>query len=306
MGTWKDLKEEFSRKEDPELTIKQFAPIYLNEYCRARNKRTDCKEQVMKSVVEIVGKVKLKAFRRSDAHHYIAIRSKTVRPATVNRGIALLKNMLTFALERDLIDAHPLLGFRMLAEEKKALRVMSLEECRRLAVSADDPVISAYIGVLGETGLRKQEGLQLKWSSIDRRNKILTVEHAKGKRPRYIPLTDSALAWLDSLPRNHRLSLRLCPAEKPRPVAQTGQAIHPSSTQSRAGLGDHSRSASFQGNAMDYARRRSPDSTGIARAQHDHDDDALCPFCAEPCCAPHHRNAAVGSPGTRRRKTGQK
>jgi integrase len=52
-----------------------------------------------------------------------------------------------------------------------------------------------------EAGLRKQEGLQLKWNSIDRRNRILTVEHAKRKRPRYIPLSDAALQWLDSLPR---------------------------------------------------------------------------------------------------------
>lgn len=201
MGTWVGLKEEFSRKEDTELTIAEFAPIYINDYCRARNKRTDCKEQVMKSVVEIVGKVKVKEFRRSDAHRYIAIRSSAVQPATINRGIALLKNMLTFALERDLIEMHPLLRFRMLTEEKKALRVMNLEECRRLALSAEDPIIAAYIGVLSETGLRKQEGLQLKWSAIDFRNRILTVEHAKGKRPRYIPLSDYALQWLASLPR---------------------------------------------------------------------------------------------------------
>jgi hypothetical protein len=36
--------------------------------------------------------------------------------------------MLTFALDRELIDVHPLLRFRMLVEEKPALRVMTLQE----------------------------------------------------------------------------------------------------------------------------------------------------------------------------------
>ena len=57
----------------------------------------------------------------------------------MNRGVAVLKNMLTFALERDIIEMHPLLRFRMLKEERPALRVMTLQEERRLIDSIDEP-----------------------------------------------------------------------------------------------------------------------------------------------------------------------
>jgi integrase len=92
----------------------------------------------------------------------------------VNRGVAVLKNMLTFALERDIIEMHPLLRFRMLKEEKPALRVMTLQEERRLIESIDEPTIAAYAAVLGETGLRKLEGLTLKWDQVNLDHRIVS------------------------------------------------------------------------------------------------------------------------------------
>ena len=58
--------------------------------------------------------------------------------------------MLTFAVEREYIEVHPLLRFRMLPEEQKALRVLTLEEERGLveAVADVNPTIGAYIAVL--------------------------------------------------------------------------------------------------------------------------------------------------------------
>jgi hypothetical protein len=127
MGTWQRLKEELTpirqatldKGNDP--TIGEFAEVYLDKYCKIHNKRPDCKEQVLESVTRILGNVRVKSLRRYDVHHFIAERSREVGPATVNRGVAVLKNMLTFALERELIETHPLLRFRMLKEDKPAL-----------------------------------------------------------------------------------------------------------------------------------------------------------------------------------------
>ena len=208
MGTWQRLKEELDggpkkaeavKANDP--LIRDFADVYLEEYCKIHNKRPDCKEQVLESVTRILGDVPVKSLRRSQVHQFIAERSKEVGPATVNRGVAVLKNMLTFALERDLIDAHPLLRFRMLREEKPALRVMTLKEERRLIESIENPVIAAYAAILGETGLRKQEGLNLTWDQINLDQRILSVQYTKSGRPRYIPLSDFAIGWLESLVR---------------------------------------------------------------------------------------------------------
>jgi len=207
MGSWRQLKEELApnrkadadRSSDP--TVREFAEVYLDQYCKIHNKRPDCKEQVLGSVTEILGNVRVKSLRRADAHHFIAERSKEVGPATVNRGIAALKNMLTFALEREIIETHPLLRFRMLKEDKPALRVMTLHEERRLIECIEDPVIAAYAAVLGETGLRKQEGLLLKWDQINWEQRILSVQFTKSRKPRYLPLSDFAITSLRSLVR---------------------------------------------------------------------------------------------------------
>lgn len=203
MGTWRKLQEELTHGREAEITIAQFAETYLSDYCRAHNTRPDFKEQALVPIVRYLGKVPLKVFRRKHAHQFVAKRSQEVAPATVNRNVAVLKHMLTFALEREYIESHPLVKFRMLPEERKALRVMTLQEERRLVevVAREEPTIGAYVAVLGETALRKSEGLHLKWSHVDLRQRMLSVEETKSGKPRYIPLTEYAVRWLNSLVR---------------------------------------------------------------------------------------------------------
>lgn len=205
MGTLREMKEELSRNTQGETTIAEFADVYLNEYCQFRNSDLTFKRQNLKAIVRILGEVPLVRVRRSHAHEFVVQRSREVAPATVNRGLAVLKNLLTYALDKGVIDAHPLIRFHLLPEEQRALRVLTLEEERQLvqAVAEADPVIGAYVALLGETGFRKSEGLKLKWSQIDRSGRLVAVEKTKNKRARYgyVPLSDFALKWIDPLVR---------------------------------------------------------------------------------------------------------
>ena len=88
-------------------------------------------------------------------------------PGTINRGLAVLKNLMTFALEKELIEAHPLLKFRLIPEEECALRVLTLQEELRLVECMPSVVSQAYIAILGETGLRMTEGFTLQWQLVD-------------------------------------------------------------------------------------------------------------------------------------------
>jgi integrase len=60
---------------------------------------------------------------------------------------------------------------------EKALRVMTLEEERRLIqkVMDENAIIGCYAGLLGETGLRKSEGLNLTWEYVDVERRMVTV-----------------------------------------------------------------------------------------------------------------------------------
>ena len=203
-GKWPALKQDLSGyRKDTELTVGGFADIYLNDYCRIRNRDVAFKERAIREIVKVVGDVPLSAFGRRHAHEFAAIRGRQVSPASVNRNLAVLKNLFTFALEREYIAVHPLSRFRLLDEERSVIRVPSLEEESHLveSVAEVDQTVGCYVALLGETGLRKQEGLTLEWKQIDLHQKMLWVEKSKGKKPRYVPLSDYAIDWLRKLVR---------------------------------------------------------------------------------------------------------
>ena len=95
-----------------------------------------------------------------------------------------------------------------LRENERALRVMTLEEERRLVqkVMDENLIIGCYVGLLGETGLRKSEGLKLKWDYVDTARRTLTVEASKNGKTRHVPLSDYALELLGKLPRIEKCS----------------------------------------------------------------------------------------------------
>ena len=133
--------------------------------------------------------------RRGDVLDFVSDRSEEVAPATVNRSVAVLKNMFTFAIEKEYIDAHPLIRFKMLPEDEVALRVMELPEERALVETTlrEDIVIGAYVGILGETGLRKTGALLLKRHFVNLNEGVLTVEASKNRKTRQVPLTRYAM-----------------------------------------------------------------------------------------------------------------
>jgi hypothetical protein len=138
-GTWKEVREELTEKPKqppapaPDLMVRDLADIYLEKYCKVMNTRPDFKEETLEVIKDIVGDAPISTFRRADALHFVDVRSKQkVSGATVNRGIAVLSNMFTFALDRELVDAHPMVRFKRLPEPETVLQVMTLEEERRL------------------------------------------------------------------------------------------------------------------------------------------------------------------------------
>jgi integrase len=201
-----ELKRELT-EPPPELpkdfTIREFGDLYLEEYCKVRNTRPDFKEETLKVIKRIVGDVKLREFTTADAAFFEKERAKSVSGSTVNRGLAVLSNLLTFALKKGLITLHPMSRYGRIPEDEKALRVMTLTEERKLveAVMAKDPIIGAYVGILGETGLRMTEGLELEWENVLIGQEQLIVKASKNYKVRYVSLSEYAIQLLRSVPR---------------------------------------------------------------------------------------------------------
>jgi len=198
-GTWRQLKDELAGKRR-DLTVSQFCQRFLEEYCKVRIRSWERYDLSFTSLNERMGDIPMREFRRDQLHAYVAERTKKVSPATVNRDIAAIRKMFSYALECGVIDAHPLVRFPMLREMKKAFKPITLQQFRDLVATAD-PGIQAMLAIMGEAGLRKEEAMSLEWQHVDFGRRLVIVELTKDNEPREIPLSDYALGWLQGIIR---------------------------------------------------------------------------------------------------------
>lgn len=104
-----------------------------------------------------------------------------VRAATVNRDLAVLRQMLGIAERKRLIRSAPFREIEMLEErkERRQPHILTFDEEQRLLASAADHIRVLAILIL-ETGLRSgKEALALKWADIDFLDESIRVRQSK-------------------------------------------------------------------------------------------------------------------------------
>jgi len=201
-GTWRELKEELEGTRE-NLTIREFYERFMEEYCKVHLKPKSWKRYKLsfKTLNKSLGRIPLEDFHRKHLHRYVQIRKRQVSNATVNRDIAAIKKMCSYALEVGVVASHPLIRFKALKEEKKRVKPLSVEEFRCIVESADRPSLAAAIAVMGETAIRLEEALTLQWKHVDLRTNTLLVEKTKNWEGRDIPLSEYAVKHLSSMVR---------------------------------------------------------------------------------------------------------
>jgi len=104
-----------------------------------------------------------------------------VRAATVNRDLAVLRQMLKIAERRRFINATPFREVEMLEErkERKQPHIVTYAEEEKLLSVAPDHIRVLAILIL-DTGLRSgREALALKWEDVDFANKSIRIKQSK-------------------------------------------------------------------------------------------------------------------------------
>lgn len=122
-------------------------------------------------------------------------------PATVNRYLASLSSIFNYALELELIDAHPMKGGKVtkLEESGGRTRVLTAEEEGRLtdaAMRSTWPMLPLFLRMCLTTAARKSEVLRLKWSQVRLDDSTAILGKTKNGRPRALPLVDDVRAAL--------------------------------------------------------------------------------------------------------------
>ena len=89
-------------------------------------------------------------------------------------------------------------------ENNQRERYLTEEEVQRLCKAvkeSENPLLEPIISMLLLTGARKSEVLNAKWEDVDLERKRWRIPYTKSGKPRTVPLSESALEVLRSVPR---------------------------------------------------------------------------------------------------------
>jgi len=201
MGTWRELREELRHGVEKNVTVQQFWERFRDEYCKPRMSSWKRYEQSFKFINKKIGDISIRDFSRMHLHKYIQSRKGHVSDSTINKDIAAIKKMFSYAFEVQAVETNPLIRFKIIPTQETALRIPTEEEFRHLVNSMPTSEIGALVAIIGETGIRRSEALHLKWSDIDFQRERIILEKTKGKKVRHVPLSEMALRKIMEITR---------------------------------------------------------------------------------------------------------
>jgi YD repeat-containing protein len=123
---------------------------------------------------------------------------KSVSLTTINRQVEILRAMLAKAVRWGMLTKNPASQVEDFAEDKKRERFLSSDEIRRLLRStkaSDSPTLRPVVYLALQTGMRKAELLNLRWSDINFEASKILVRETKSGEPRQVPMSRQA-RWL--------------------------------------------------------------------------------------------------------------
>ncbi len=122
--------------------------------------------------------------------------------ATVNRYRAILSKVFNLGIQNKNITVNPITDLKKLKVKNIKTRYLTLEEEYRLynAVSQTYQYLKDIITCALQTGMRKGEILNLKWSNIDMEYRFIELLETKSGKSRRIPISDTLYNIFNSLP----------------------------------------------------------------------------------------------------------
>lgn len=122
-------------------------------------------------------------------------------PATINRYLASLSSVFNYALDHEIVDAHPMKAGKVqkLTEGNGRRRILTADEESRLLTAAEKstwPMLPLFLRICLTTAARRAEVLNLRWEQVQLDDHIAVLGTTKNGRPRALPLVSDVRAAL--------------------------------------------------------------------------------------------------------------
>jgi len=127
--------------------------------------------------------------------HLATKRAKKCKPGTIRRYASSLSVVFKHGIQRGVARENPVHGIPLPKADEKPVPYLSPTAVHDL-YARTPAALRPLIVLLGETGLRRGEGLGLAWSDVADDFSTLTVRTSKSHKARVVPLTERARVTL--------------------------------------------------------------------------------------------------------------
>ncbi len=190
-----------------EKTIKpigfnKFIKTYL-EYSRTNRYESSFQRDIcsFKNLQTCFGNKHLRDITPWLVEKYKAKRKKKVKPATVNRELWTLKNILKKAVEWGKLKSNPIENVKPLKVQNVRLRFLMGEEISRL-IEACAPHLKPIVIVALNTGMRRGEIFNMRWDQVNFPAGVIHIERSKNGERREIPMNEYLVNTLQEMDRS--------------------------------------------------------------------------------------------------------
>jgi integrase len=186
--------------------VERVVELFVERY--AKPKTRDWRETERMLIKEVAGRWRGKRLSEITRAQVNAMLDEIVdrgAPIRANRVFAQLRKMCKWAIGRGMIERSPCEGVTPPSPENKRERVLNDVEIKRVWEAAESlgKPFGPIVKLLLLTGARRDEVAGMRWSEINLGARIWTIpkERSKNGVAHEIPLSDTAMTILQSLPR---------------------------------------------------------------------------------------------------------
>ena len=181
---------------------------FIERHCKRSNRPRTARETQRLLDLHVLPHWRTRLMREITRRDVLDLLDRIVdvgKPIAANRTFLAVRKMFNWTVARDFITASPCAGVKPPTAERSRDRVLSDSELRdvwHVANKVGGP-FGALVQLLILTGQRRDEVAQMRWAEIDLDGRLWTLAPARVKndQPHDVPLSDSAIAILQVLPR---------------------------------------------------------------------------------------------------------
>ena len=192
-------------KEPKPVKFHEFAKEYL-QWAKINKKSSTWSRDIyiMRRLDEEFEKKNIQDITTWQIEKYKAKRGEKLKPASVNRELALFKHLFSKAVDWKKIKENPARGVKRLKGETKRVRYLVSEEIQVLLSNCEGllrGLLKPLATVALHTGARKGELQNLKWPEVNFELGFISLLDTKNGERREIPMNETVKATLKAMER---------------------------------------------------------------------------------------------------------